>query len=246
MWTLGRHLERYAAERLALHSSPMSRPSIPIDDASPLAVILGAGPLLGASVARRFAREGFRTAIIGLDAGCLEELTTTLPGARGYLRDLGEAGAVPELFGTIEREQGEAQVLVYNASAGSRGPASRLAPASLERDLRINAIAPLEATQRVLPAMRKAGQGTLLFTGGGLALKPKMDMTSGSMGKAALRQLALCLAEELAPEGLHAATVTIAGFVQRGTPMDPDRIADHFWELHREPRGQWRSEIVLR
>ena len=94
--------------------------------------------------------------------------------------------------------------------------------------------------------MRRAGQGTLLFTGGGLALKPQADLASGSMGKAALRQLALCLAEELAPEGLHAALVTVAGFVQRDTPFNPDLIADCFWELHREPRESWRSEVVLR
>lgn len=224
----------------------MRQPLIPTDGASPLAAILGAGPLLGASVARRFAREGFRTAIVGLDAGFLDGLVTALPGARDYLRDLGEAGAIPELFNAIEREQGEAQVLVYNASAGTRGSASTLAAASFERDLRINAIAPLEAAQRVLPAMRKARQGTLLFTGGGLALKSQADMASGSMGKAALRQLALCLAEELAPEGLHAATVTIAGYVQRGTALDPDRIADAFWDLHHETRDQWRSEVLLR
>ena len=66
------------------------------------------------------------------------------------------------------------------------------------------------------------------------------------MGKAALRQLALCLSEELAPAGLHAAIVTVSGFVQRDTPFNPERIAECFWQLHAEPQDRWRDEVVLK
>ena len=213
---------------------------------SPLAVILGVGPLLGLSIAQRFAREGFRTVLVGLDGAFLAAQTALLPGSQGIVCDLGEPGVVAPLFQQIRAEQGDAQVLLYNASSGTRGPASGLDPEALSRDLRVNALAPLEAAREVLPAMRRAGQGTLLFTGGGLALKPQAEMASGSMGKAALRQLALCLAEELAPEGLNVATVTVAGYIQRNAPFNPGRIAECFWELYSEPREAWRSEVVLR
>jgi NAD(P)-dependent dehydrogenase (short-subunit alcohol dehydrogenase family) len=213
---------------------------------SPLAVILGAGPLIGLSVAQRFAREGFRTVLVGLDEAFLEALTAWLPGSHGMVCDLGEPGSVAPLFQRIRAEHGDAEVLIYNASAGGRGPASSLDPETLDHDLRVNVLAPLEAVREVLPAMRKAGQGTLLFTGGGLALKPQADMASASMGKAALRQLALCLAEELAPANIHAATVTVAGFVQQHSAFNPDLIATCFWDLHCEPRESWRSEVVLR
>ncbi len=213
---------------------------------SPLAVILGVGPLLGLSVAQRFARGGFRTVLVGLDGSFLDAQTALLRGSQGIVCDLGEPGGVAPLFQRIRAEQGDAQVLLYNASSGTRGSASGLDPEALRHDLRVNALAPLEAVREVLPAMRRAGQGTLLFTGGGLALNPQADMTSGSMGKAALRQLALCLAEELAPDGLHVATVTVAGYIQRDAPFNPDRIAECFWELHSEPREAWRSEVVLR
>ena len=65
------------------------------------------------------------------------------------------------------------------------------------------------------------------------------------MGKAALRSLALSLAGELAPEGIHAATVTIRGFVQPGTPLAPDLIAQVFWEIHLENKEDWTPERVL-
>lgn len=213
---------------------------------SPLAVILGVGPLIGLAVTQRFARESFRTVLVGLDAAFLEEQTARLPGSHGMVCDLGERDAVIPLFRQVRAEHGDAQVLIYHASAGARGAASSLEPEQLHRDLRVNAIAPLAAVREVLPAMREAGQGTLLFTGGGLALNPQADMASASMGKAALRQLALCLAAELAPEGIHAATVTVAGFVQRDTLFNPDVIADCYWDLHLEPKGAWRSEVVLR
>ncbi len=213
---------------------------------SPLAVILGVGPLIGLSVARRFAREGFRTVLVGLDGAFLEVQARQLPDSAALVCDLGEAGAVAHLFQRIHQDHGEVRVLVYNASAGARCAASALEPEQLGRDLRVNALAPLEAVRAALPSMRRAGQGTILFTGGGLALKPQAELASGSMGKAALRQLALCLAEELKPEGIHVATVTVAGFVQKDAAFNPDLIAESYWQLHEEPQERWRSEVVLK
>jgi NAD(P)-dependent dehydrogenase (short-subunit alcohol dehydrogenase family) len=212
---------------------------------SPLAVILGVGPLIGLAVSCRFAREGFRVVMVGLDGAFLEVQRQELPGSAAHVCDLGDPEAVERLFQRIAAEHGDAQVLVYNASAGARCTASALDPAQLEKDLRVNVSAPLVAARAVLPAMRRAGRGTILFTGGGLALKPQAELASGSVGKAAIRQLALCLHEELKPEGIHVATVTVAGFVQKGSAFNPDLIAETYWQLHAEPRDRWRSEVML-
>lgn len=212
----------------------------------PLAVILGVGPLIGLAVSRRFAREGFRVVMVGLDGAFLEVQHQQLPGSAALVCDLGEPEAVERLFQRIAPEHGEAQVLVYNASAGSRCTASALEPAQLEKDLRVNVSAPLAAVRAVLPAMRRAGRGTILFTGGGLALKPQAELASGSVGKAAIRQLALCLHEELKPEGIRVATVTVAGFVQKESAFNPDFIAETYWLLHAEPQEHWHAEVVLK
>lgn len=212
---------------------------------SPLAILLGVGPLIGIAIARRFSAGGFRVAMVGRDEAWLAREAEALPGSRGFVADLAEAGAVTAVLQTIQAAMGDAEVLIYHASAGERGGVAGLDPARLTRDLRVNAVAPVETVQAVLPAMRRAGRGTILFTGGGLALKPQAEMASGCMGKAALRQLALCLAEELRPDGIHVATVTIAGFVQRDTPFHPDLIASHFWELYAEAPEAWRSEVLV-
>ena len=132
--------------------------------------------------------------------------------------DLALEGALEAACAAVEGWGGWPEVLVYNASAGAPGPAWDLDPDRLRADLRVNVGAPLAAVRWALPAMRRAGRGTILFTGGGLALAPKPGLASASLGKAALRSLALSLGEELAPEGIHAATVTLRAFVQAGGP----------------------------
>jgi hypothetical protein len=68
------------------------------------------------------------------------------------------------------------------------------------------------------------------------------------MQKAALRNLAQALADELRPDGIHAATVTIRGVLAPGTPFDPDVVADAFWQLYAEGADDpatWRSEVEV-
>jgi len=109
----------------------------------------------------------------------------------------------------------------------------------------VNVLSALAGAQWALPAMKDAGRGTLLFTGGGLGLHPKAGLASGALGKAALRSLALSFALELEPFGIHAATLTLCGFVQPGTDLSPDRVAQALWDLHVQPAGSWDSERVL-
>ena len=229
---------------------------------NPLAVILGAGPGIGMAVARRFSREGYAVALVSRPGDPLAEFQAALEalGPRALVLgvDLAAAdalseaasgaasGALHRALATIRAWGGPPEVLVYNASAGTGAPAAELSPEDLLGDFRVNAAAPLAAVQWALPAMREAGRGTLLFTGGGLALAPKPGMASACLGKAALRSLALSLGEELAPEGLHAATVTVCGFVQAGTDLDAGKVAQAFWELHRQRRDDWTWEIILR
>ena len=215
----------------------------------PLAVILGAGPGIGLAVGRRFAREGFRVAMVSRPSDPLEAFRTALAAAGAEALVLGADLADPvqmaAVLSTIHAWGGEAEVLVYNASAGTPGPAATLAPAHLAQDFQVNVASPLEAVRWALPGMLGAGRGTLLFTGGGLALQPKPGLAAASLGKASLRSLALSLGHELAPQGLHAATVTVCGFVQPGTALNADVVAEAFWALHRQAPEDWTWEITV-
>jgi NAD(P)-dependent dehydrogenase (short-subunit alcohol dehydrogenase family) len=212
---------------------------------NPLAVLLGAGPGIGLATALRFHREGFRVALVSRPVDPLPAFREALPGSLVLGVDLALPEGPGEALKAIEAWGGLPRVLVHNASAGTRVPAAELTPEQALEDLRVNVAAALAGAAWALPAMRAAGTGTLLFTGGGLALKPQAGLASASLGKAALRSLALSFAQELEPEGIHAATVTVCGFVQPGSALAPDHVAQAFWELHLQPRGAWDNERVL-
>ncbi len=209
---------------------------------APVCAIVGFGPGIGAAVARRFAAGGFD--VLGLARDPSRHAALAGPGVALQAANAGDAaslaGALPD----------RTAVLVYNAYRASftkSGP-SGIDPADLTADFAVNVTGALVAAQAVLPGMRAAGKGSILFTGGGLALDPTgwLPAASLAIGKAGLRSLAMTLHAELAPAGIHSGTVTIAGAVAPGTPFDPDRIADAFWDLHQDPPGAFRAELIFR
>jgi len=213
-------------------------------------VIAGMGRGVGFAVARRFGTAGFRVAMLARRAdrlaGLEKELQTVGVSARGYAVDLGVEAQVRGAFQRIEGELGKTGVLIYNASAGHPGRPTSLSERVLLADFRINAVAPLWCVRETLDGMMEAGRGTIIFTGGGLALAPQADFASLSVGKAAVRSLVFTLAQELEGTGIHVGTVTICGYVQEGTHFSPERIAEEFWRLHSQPAGQFEAEIVYR
>jgi len=212
-------------------------------------VVVGAGPGLGEAVARRFGREGWRVGLIARTPANLERGVRSLVSqgvaARGFPGDAGEVSSLEGALETAAATLGHPAVLVYNAFVSIRSGPADLHPEELAAAFDINVVGALVAAQAVLPAMRAARSGTLLFTGGGLSLHPVAARAALSAGKAALRSLAYCLAEELAPEGIHAATVTVDGVVEPGTHFDPDVIAGEYWRLHIQPPGAYQTEVVF-
>lgn len=89
--------------------------------------------------------------------------------------------------------------------------------------------------------MVERGSGSILFTGGLLALKPVASRASASISKAGLRNLTFTLADEFTGKGLKIGTVTIGGVVQAGTFFDPDLIAEAYWDLH---TGKTTGEVL--
>ena len=191
----------------------------------PSAVIVGIGPGLGTALAERFGRGGFAVTGLGRNPSRMPEAGIDVAAA--------DAGRAEDLRAALARI-GPVSMLIYNAyrMTQSEGPAS-LDPEQVVEDFRVNVAGALVAAQAVLPAMRAAGKGTILFTRGGI-------------GKAGLRSLALSMHKELAPTGIHVGTVTIAGQIQPGGSFDPARIADAFWSMHTDSPDAFRAELVFK
>lgn len=218
----------------------------------PLCIVAAAGPGMGAAIARRFAFEGFDIALIARDRHRLTEIAERLaPSGRRvttHSADLCALDTVAAAFAEIREQQGEAEVLVYNGARWHERPVMALDPMDFTWDLSLCATGALVCAQHVYPAMKAAGRGTILFTGGGLALYPEYGAGVASLtaGKSALRGLTFAMAAEVAAEGIHVATVTIAGTVDPASEkLAPDVIAGAYWDLHMEPEGAWATERLI-
>lgn len=217
----------------------------------PLAIVAGAGPGMGQAIARRFAEGGFDIALVARDAARLAaaaaELEALGAAVSVHAADLSDPRAAEGAVQAIRAARGPARVLVYNGGAWNQGAPLAMEARDFHRDLGL-CVSGAYACARAVHADMAAAGGTILFTGGGLALAPEAGVGVASLvaGKAGLRALALVLHAELRAQGIHVGLVTIAGQVAAGTGFDPDRIAALYWELHQEPPGAWSAERVFR
>ena len=217
---------------------------------APVCTIVGMGPGLSQALAARFAAGGFAIGMVARTPSTLERMSALLEqqGAKsqGAVADVADAGALTRALAAVHAALGEPDVLIFNASTLRMAVPSQLEPADLAQDLAVNVGGALAAAQAVLPSMRARGSGCIIFTGGGSAFEPWVDAASLGVGKAAMRNLALAFARELAPAGIHAATVTVCGAIAPGTWYDPARIAEVFWDLHEDAPGAFRGEVLYR
>lgn len=211
-------------------------------------IIVGMGPGNGRAIAERFGAEQYGIGLISRTAEKLEEQSDALKklGFSVAFRaaDTNNHDAVAAAIKALEDELGPIDVLLFNAYAASPELPTKLPPQTLADDLGVNVVAPLMAAQAVLPGMRERGSGAILLTGGGLALYPSMHAASLSIGKSAIRTLALVLHEELKGEGIRVGTVTIAG--QVGSDIQPEDVARAFWAMSQERHGEHQPETVLK
>ncbi|WP_240779593.1 SDR family NAD(P)-dependent oxidoreductase [Nonomuraea zeae] len=203
----------------------------------PGAVIVGAGPGIGRSVALRFAKEGLPVALISRSGG-----TLGLEGMPAFRADSADETELRAALDAAAAELGTPDVVVYNAAI-IRPDAPGEATVRDHLDAwAVNVVGALITGAHVAPAMVGRGGGSFLITGG--MPEPKAAYTSLSLGKAGVRTLVRLLDEEYGPGGVHVASVTVAGPVAPGTAFDPDDIAEHYWRLHTQPRDAWEQEIL--
>jgi NAD(P)-dependent dehydrogenase (short-subunit alcohol dehydrogenase family) len=220
-----------------------------------IALIVGAGEGLSASLARLFSREGIRVALAArhiekLGALCAET------GARAFACDAIEPDEVERLFGLVEREIGVPDLVVYNAGARAGGAFVDLVPAEVAQAIAVSAYGGFLVAQQAAIRMLPNTHGAILFTGASASVKGYPQSAPFAMGKFALRGLAQSMARELSPQGIHVAHFVIDGGIRstmRTEPtdkpdsmLDPDAIALSYWSVLHQPRSAWTWEMELR
>jgi NAD(P)-dependent dehydrogenase (short-subunit alcohol dehydrogenase family) len=227
-------------------------------------VVIGAGDAAGGSVARRFAREGYTAVVTRRSADKLKHLAAQITQEGGKVHPFGsdarDEEQVIKLFREIETEIGEIEVFVFNIGGALRHPrhdGSRL-PQGLGDD---GAFAGFLTAREAAKAMVPRGRGTMLFTGATASLRGGRGFSAFAGGKHAVRALAQSMARELGPQNIHVAHVVIDGaidteWIKANFPerynagpdavLNPDDIAEVYWQIHQQKRSAWTFEMDLR
>jgi NAD(P)-dependent dehydrogenase (short-subunit alcohol dehydrogenase family) len=227
-----------------------------------VSVIAGVGPGLGASLARKFAKEGCRLAVLARSSDFLESLSEEIRRRGTEIlaipTDIAEADQVAAGFERIRDQLGPVDVLINNASAsGPFGqPFVELTPESFARGWQVGVLGPFLCSQAVVPDMLIKNAGCILFTGATSSVRG--GAITFSSAKFGMRGLAQALARELWPKGIHVAHIIIDGVIrenesepgtedQNAEPlMNPAAIAEVYWGLVRQDRSTWSMELDLR
>jgi NAD(P)-dependent dehydrogenase (short-subunit alcohol dehydrogenase family) len=209
-------------------------------------VIAGAGPGLGASIARKFAAEGCDVALFARSTEYIEELAADLPDpGEGFAvtTDLADVDAIRDGFEAVREAFGPVDVLVNHASAASWTGLLDTSVAEFESAWAVGGRGAFVCSQEAVGDMLETGGGTVIFTGATSAVRSLGGTIGFAAAKFAARGMAMDMAQEFGPEGVHVAHVVIDG--QIGSPehradegnrdpdtyLDPDRMAETYWHL---------------
>jgi len=225
------------------------------DDTKGLALVVGAGAGLSASLARMLDNEGYLIALAARSVADLDDLKAET-GASVHSCDVSDPEQVARLFEEVDRLGRHLDVVVFNPSYRTRGPISDLDPEDVRKALMVAGFGGFLVGQQAAKRMLPRGSGTILFTGASASVKGYAGSAPFAMGKFALRGLAQSMARELAPKGIHVAHFVIDGGIRSerrpadpqkpDSLLEPDAIAESYLHILKQPRNAWTWEIELR
>lgn len=229
-------------------------------------LVIGAGDATGGAIARRFAREGYIACVTRRTADKLQALVAQIEGEGGEAHAFGSDARKEEqmvaLVEQIERDIAPIEVAVFNIGANVRFGITETTARVYFKVWEMACFGGFLMGREVAKAMLPRRRGTIIFTGATASLRGREGYAAFAGAKHALRALAQSMARELGPKGIHIAHPVIDGaidteFIRSNFPeryamkeqqgiVDPDSIAEAYWQLHRQPRDAWTHETELR
>ncbi|HYM72343.1 MAG TPA: SDR family NAD(P)-dependent oxidoreductase [Stellaceae bacterium] len=226
---------------------------------------------VGGAIAQKFAKEGFFTVLTTRTEANAAGLAAAIREQGGECMivelDLSSQASISGAFATIRSEAGDPDVLIYNAGylEGRDLPPEKelleyIPVEMFDATQHIACRGPFLVAKEVLPAMRKKGEGSFLFSNNSSSLRGRKRMTGQSLyyPRVMMRTLAQVLTEEYSEHGIHVANVVIDGTIDspgtRAMPrnqnrpdliINPVKIAEAFYYLHTQDRSCWTHELQL-
>lgn len=232
--------------------------------------VIGAGDFIGSAIAQRFASEGYTVFAGRRTAEKLAPLVDAIGKAGGRCVARGmDARKEDDIIAFLDEADKTAplEVCIFNPGANVNFPiletTERVFRKVWEMACYGGFLTGREAARRMLPH----GKGTILFTGATASLRGGKGYAAFASAKFGLRAVAQSMARELGPKNIHVAHLIIdagvdTAFVrdrirQRGGEeavaniredqlMNPQSVANAYWQLHTQTRDAWTFELDLR
>lgn len=220
--------------------------------------VVGVGPGNGAAFARRFGKEGYRVALLARTREFTSLLASEIAGSKAYSCDVADATSVERAFVAIRTELGDPEVMIYNAGSGVWGNIEEVSAEAFESSWRVNALGAFLTSKQVIPAMKNAGRGNIVFIGATASRRGVPRTTAFAPAKAAQKSLAESMARYLWPSGVHVSLIVVDGVVDlprtrqlmKDKPdsffVRPDDVASIAVQLTEQQPSAWSFEVEAR
>lgn len=221
-------------------------------------VVTGVGPGNGLAIVRRFARQGYKVAMLARNAQRLESWAEAEPNAYAFPTDITSQAQVASAFAKIREQLGPVDVLVHNAGTGSFTAFTETEPEALDAAFQSNVFGLMYCGQEAVADMLESGSGAIVTTGATAALRGGAGFAGFAPAKAAQRSLCQSMARSLGPKGIHVAYLIIDGIInseqaRRMMPsksdhefINPKAVADVIYQLSHQDRSCWTFELDVR
>jgi NAD(P)-dependent dehydrogenase (short-subunit alcohol dehydrogenase family) len=234
-----------------------------------VALLVGAGDAIGAAVARRFARGGYKVCVARREAaksqGLLDEAKASGLDIRAFSVDARNEAEVQGLFARVEAEVGPVEVCLFNAGSNVNKSlletTEKLFFKAWELACYAGFLVGREAARHMVPRAR----GSILFTGATASIRGGNGFAAFAAAKFGLRAVAQSMARELGPKNIHVVHLLIdagvdseaihqrmraRGIEAKDIAADSltktESIAEAYWFAHHQARDGWTHELDLR
>ena len=214
-----------------------------------IALIVGTGPGLSASIARLCASKNMKVILTARNIDKLDELKKEI-NATTLACDSSNIESVQKLFKEVDKI-GVPNLVIYNPSMRIKGAITELDPNKTQEAINVTCFGAFIVAQEASKRMLKRKSGSIFFTGASAGIKGFPNSSVFAMGKFGLRGLAQSLARELHPQNIHIGHFVIDGAINHEPygeyqTMHPDEIAKTYLQFHYQDKSAWAWEIELR
>ncbi len=233
-----------------------------------IAVVLGVGAPegLGAAMCRRAAQAAYHVVPVGRTAEKVEKIAQSIVSdggkATAKTADTTKEADVVTLFESLDDLDGELTLVVFNVGNAYIHDSLTMPMEYFEEAWRTCCLGGFLTAREAGKRLVEKGHGTILFTGATASLRARAPFLAFASAKAALRSVAAAFARELGPQGVHVAHVIVDGVIdgeRANTRMpeikeklgeegmlDPDAIAENYWQIHLQHPSSWTFEMDVR